>query len=459
MGLGIYHLWKHLFYDKKFLKIKQECDNKIEDEMQQFCEKTAAKYGICRHTDISALYNSILDTSYYLEKVPMKNEDAVDFLEKERQDILNRKDAMFDRISKLPVEGKFSSDRSSIEIGRNCGLLSKGGYNELLTKAKKYIENGGEAPTEEYLQYIYNVIPRIFDDIDRDIAILQKGIHGEEMVRKQLKLYEGKYKVLENIVIDSVDSQGNTSEVDTYIITDKGLVVAEIKNYGNENQRLHITNDGRWIIEDAYYGRMLKRIDKSPIEQNARHCLAVERLLKEEFGEECNIPIIPVVFIANNKVSIQNESRSTVIRVSEFYTFINSISGGMTVPKKLQEEIERVLKDKDIGAQDFSVDSRRQMMDGLEQIEKVFTQYVLYNHEVAKEYPEVIKKHVPYLSMMHMIPVVILSAIPYLLIFILFKEWTTRFKIFLYITYTALIINVLPIGILIGIIVFFILFH
>ena len=454
MGLGIYHLWKHLFYDKKFSKIKQECDNKIEDEMQQFCEKTAAKYGICRHTDISALYNSILDTSYYLEKVPMKNEDAVDFLEEERQDILNRKDAMFDRISKLPVEGKFSSDRSSIEIGRNCGLLSKGGYNELLTKAKKYIENGGEAPTEEYLQYIYNVLPRILDNIDRDIAILQKGIHGEELVRQQLKLYEGKYKVLENIVIDSVDSQGNTSEVDTYIITDKGLVVAEIKNYGNENQRLHITNDGRWIIEDAHYGRILKRIDKSPIEQNARHCLAVERLLKEEFGEECDIPIIPVVFIANNKVSIQNESRSAVIRVSEFYTFINSISGGMTVPKKVQEEIERVLKDKDIGARDFSVDSRRQMMDGLEQVEKVFTQYVLYNHEVAKEYPEVVKKHVPYLSMT---PIVILLAIPYLLILILLKEWTTRFKIFLCITYSAMIINV-PIGILVGIIVFFILF-
>lgn len=457
MCLGIFHLWKHLFYDKKFSKIKQKCDNKIEDEMQQFCEKTAVKYGICRHTDITALYNRILDTSYYLEKVPMKNEDAVDFLEKERQDILSRMNAMYDRISKLPVEGKFSSDRSSIEIGRNCGIHSEGGYNELLTKAKKYIENGDKVPPEEYLQYIYNVILRILDDIDRDIAILQKGIHGEEMVRKQLKLYEGKYKVLENIVIDSVDSQGNTSEVDTYIITDKGLVVAEIKNYGNENQRLHITNDGRWIIEDAYYGRMLKRIDKSPIEQNARHCLAVERLLKEEFGEECNIPIIPVVFIANNKVSIQNESRSTVIRVSEFYTFINSISGGMIVPKKLQEEIERVLKDKDIGAQDFSVDSRRQMMDGLEQIEKVFTQYVLYNHEVAKEYPEVIKKHVPYLSMMHMIPVVILSAIPYLLIFSLSNVFTTEFTNFLYITYTALIINV-PIGILVGIIVFYILF-
>ena len=323
-----------------------------------------------------------------------------------------------------------------------------------MTKAKKYIENGGEAPTEEYLQYIYNVLPRILDNIDRDIAILQKGIHGEELVRQQLKLYEGKYKVLENIVIDSVDSQGNTSEVDTYIITDKGLVVAEIKNYGNENQRLHITNDGRWIIEDAHYGRILKRIDKSPIEQNARHCLAVERLLKEEFGEECDIPIIPVVFIANNKVSIQNESRSAVIRVSEFYTFINSISGGMTVPKKVQEEIERVLKDKDIGARDFSVDSRRQMMDGLEQVEKVFTQYVLYNHEVAKEYPEVVKKHVPYLSMT---PIVILLAIPYLLILILLKEWTTRFKIFLCITYSAMIINV-PIGILVGIIVFFILF-
>lgn len=422
----------------------------LDREMEDFCNKKAAEYGITRGINLDEMERSLIKESYFYEEKQMKNEDAVGFLEKERKETASRRDAMFDRIKQLPIKGIFGLDRSSMEIGRLSRVLNGEGANALLQQAEKYLENNGvDFPTEGFLQKIYYQTGVVLNDIDKDIAILQKGIAGEEYVNEQLRLYEGKYKILKNIVLESVDSQGNTSEVDAYIITDRGLVVAEIKNYGNENQRLHITNDGRWVLEDIHNGNILKRIDKSPVEQNTRHCLAVERLLIQEFGEDSNIPVIPVIFIANNKVSISNESKSDVIRVSEFYTFINSIQSVVTVSKEMQGNIEKLLNEHNIGAQDFKVTSRRMMMDSLEMLERVFTNYVLYNNEIAEEYQRAVIRNTPVkekkkrVSQKPGIKTIILCLLPYLPI--LFFGWTPEFRLILLISYTIMLCNI-PLG-------------
>ena len=439
-------------YNYKLGKKQVESREIIKKEMEAFCQKMASKYGINRGTDLLELQNAITSKTYYYKEFAMKNEDTILFLEKERQEILMRRDAMFERIKALPVEGFFGLDGQTMDIGRRFSGSNENGTNNMLAQAQEHLENNGiDFPTEEYLQRIFGWVTNLLDEIDKEIKILQKGVQGEDHVNEQLRLYEGKYKILKNIVIDSADSQGNTSEVDAYIITDKGLVVAEVKNYGNENQRLHITGDGRWAIEDIHNGTILKRIDKSPVEQNTRHCLAVERLLKETFGENCNIPIIPVVFIANNKVSIQNESRSSVLRVSEFYTFINSIVGGAVVSKEQQESIEKLLNDKNVGARDFWVKSRLQMMESLEQLEKVYTQYVLYNNEVAQEYEKVVEKNKPRVGLKFMG----ILAIPYILFFVF--DFTTKFRALLLITYTLMLFN-LGMGLGIGCLLFLVLF-
>lgn len=433
----------------------------IDREMEEFCEKKSREYGITRGINLLKLQISIANESFYYEKVAMKNGEAVTFLEKEREELIARKDAMFDRIWKLPIEGGYYQDKSSMTVGRESGVMEEGGPNALLKQAEKYIENNGlDFPTEEYLQRIYSQVSAEISEIDKEIAILHKGISGEEYVNEQLRLYEGKYKILQNIVLESVDSQGNTSEVDTYIITDKGLVVAEIKNYGNENQRLHITNDGRWVIEDIHNGNILRRFDHSPVEQNTRHCLAVERLLEQEFGEDCNIPVIPVIFIANNKVSISNESKSSVIRVSEFYTFINSIQNTAAVSKEMQGKIEKLLNEHNIGAQDFKVTSRRMIMESLEKMERAFTQYVLYNNEVAEEYQRAVIRNTPDKEKKKRevqrasITTIALCLIPYLPI--LLYGWTPEFRIVLLIGYTLMLLNI-PLGLIAGIILFFVL--
>lgn len=433
----------------------------LEAEMEEFCAGKAAEYGIKRGDNLQELQMSIAGESYYCEELSMKNEDAVSFLEAEREELASRRDAMFDRIWQLPIEGEYAPDKSSMRVGRKSGVMQAGGPNDLLKQADKYIENKGiDFPTEEYLQRIHYQTSLVLGELDKDIAILKKGISGENYVNEQLRLYEGKYKVLRNIVLESADSQGNTSEVDAYIITDKGLIVAEIKNYGNENQRLHITNDGRWVIEDIHNGNILKRIDKSPVEQNTRHCLVVERLLRQKFGEDCCIPVIPVIFIANNKVSISNESRSSVIRVSEFYTFINSIQNTAAVPKEMQEKVETLLNGRNIGEQEFKVTSRRRMMESLEKMEDVFTKYVLYNNAVAEEYQRAVIRNTPVKENKKRqtpkpgLKIILLCLIPYLPILIL--GWTPEFRIVLLISYTVMLFNI-PLGLLSVVVLYMIL--
>ena len=441
--LGLLGLLEFI-YTKVLSKKQLSNDGITKKEMEDFCDKTAKKYGVTRGINLLDMQHSIANPGYVDEEVAMINEDAVKFLEKEREELLRRKEAMFDRMSALPVDVVYDENK---EYMQKINIVKNGSLRDLLHQASEYIENNGvDIPTDEYVIRIFNWAKGLLDEVDKDLAILYKGLNGEEYVSQQLKLYEGKYKVLENIVIESNDSQGETSEVDTYIITDKGLVVAEVKNYGNENQRLHITSDGRWVIEDIHNGHVLRRFDKSPIEQNARHCLAIERLLKQELGEDCDIPIIPVVFIANNKVAIQNESQSSVIRVSEFYTFINSISNGAKVSKETQKKIEELLEEKNIGAREFAVKSRLQKMNCLEELEKAFTKYILYNHEVSQEYQCAIKRNQAHVDWKKYGLVLL---IPYLFIFLI--DWTTNFRILLLAAYTIGIFNI-PLGIIAGLV-------
>ena len=186
----------------------------------------------------------------------------------------------------------------------------------------------------------------------------------------------------------------------------------------------------------------------------------MERLLVQEFGEDCNIPVIPVIFIANNKVSISNESKSDVIRVSEFYTFINSIQNSATVSKEMQGKIESLLNARNIGSQPFKVNSRWRIMDCIEEMERVFTNYVLYNNEIAEEYQRAVIRNTPVkekkkrVSQRPSIKTIILCLLPYLPI--LFFGWTPQFRIVLLIGYTIMLCNI-PLGLVAMVVLYMIL--
>lgn len=94
--------------------------------MEAFCDKKALEYGITRGTNLAKLQMIVIRENYYYEEVAMKNEDAVGFLKKERDELIARREAMFDRIWNLPIEGAYALDRSSMKIGRQSGVMKEG---------------------------------------------------------------------------------------------------------------------------------------------------------------------------------------------------------------------------------------------------------------------------------------------------------------------------------------------
>lgn len=88
-------------------------------------------------------------------------------------------------------------------------------------------------------------------------------------------------------------------------------------------------------------------------------------------------------------------------------------------------------------------------MDCIEEMERVFTNYVLYNNEIAEEYQRAVIRNTPVkerkkrVSQRPSIKTIILCLLPYLPI--LFFGWTPQFRLILLISYTIMLCNI-PLG-------------
>lgn len=173
------------------------------------------------------------------------------------------------------------------------------------------------------------------------LYIYEKGTAGEEYVETELDLIKNKYHFLRNIKIKYSDQKGETSETDLYIMTPKGLLVCEIKNWGDEKDVFYISKDGQWIKNpDGNYPEI---INPSPFSQNTRHCVATEQLLHDNGIYDTKI--IPVVIIANEMVRIHNESANAIIRASELYNFIERLPLPEKYNTTCQSNIIKILED------------------------------------------------------------------------------------------------------------------
>ena len=153
-------------------------------------------------------------------------------------------------------------------------------------------------------------------------------------------MYRNKYLIRENILLPAQSIGRDSSETDLYIITPKGVCVCEIKNYGKKGETLKISRDGMWSVVKSGRRESVKK--DSPVEQNASHCLATEQWL-EENGLP-GIKMIPIIFIANNEVKVENDSPNAIMRVSELYNYINALNLPEVISKEKQQYIADVLE-------------------------------------------------------------------------------------------------------------------
>lgn len=223
---------------------------------------------------------------------------------------------------------------------RRFGYLREADYGYLAPIGDEFNEKKNGFVAEDIIK-IRKQLLEASDVLERQYKNYAKGDAGEEYVNKELDLIKDKYRFARNIKLQYADLKGNSSETDLYIVTSKGILVCEIKNIGNEKYVYQIGKDGQWTKNDSN-GNFLEVIN-SPFSQNTRHCIATEKLLKD--NGILDYKIIPVVIIGNEYVRINNDSSNAVIRASELYNYIEQLDLKKKYDETYQKEVIKILEE------------------------------------------------------------------------------------------------------------------
>ncbi|MBP3611090.1 MAG: NERD domain-containing protein [Lachnospiraceae bacterium] len=231
-------------------------------------------------------------------------------------------------------------------------------------------------------QVLYNSFMDLEDDSKKNVRIAQKGKTGEDYVSGVLNQYRNKFFVLENVVIPAYEEKGKTSETDVYIITSKGIFVCEVKNYGSMGQTLYIPEHGVWPLYNSS-GHLLSE-KPSAFEQNARHCNATRSFIKEHLGIE--VPIIPVVIIANDVVDVrmENPNSNIVIRANQIYELVSEFQDVLSY--ETQKKITETFEKHQLDANDFPVKINADKANYAKNLIKEYIPYMKVNAELADIY-------------------------------------------------------------------------
>lgn len=224
-------------------------------------------------------------------------------------------------------------------------------------EGKNILEGPDNVSIEDWGAYIYNTLIEYKEKIESQIGITTKGDVGEQNIADALEKSKYASYVVHNVVLDVSDSEGKTNEIDTYVITPKGIFILEVKNYGKKGTTLKITDTDKWKLIDNKTGRVIK-YEKNPESQNKRHTRATHIKVQELFGKE--VPLFPLIVIGNNKVKLDNRSNIVVKNVDDFISYIENMEGKNILSSDEMFELKRIFEKADIGSNAFSVISYRE---------------------------------------------------------------------------------------------------
>ena len=190
------------------------------------------------------------------------------------------------------------------------------------------------------------------EKIDREIAITEAGIFGEDSVLFELKNSGMDLAVIRDLYLETSD--GRNAQIDFFVATPYVNVVIECKNlFGN----IEINNKGDFIRSYEYRGHRYKEGIYSPITQNERHltvfkdCRKARKnaLLKYAFEKNFDDYYKSVVVLANPKTIVNDkwakrEVKQQVIRCDQLIRFLKSLKSDLKSNKKqIRERGERAL--------------------------------------------------------------------------------------------------------------------
>jgi len=305
-------------------KYEKQLNEQIDETIREYFPLTEEEKTLLGHTPIP------------LNKVLVPKDEILYFAQQQLEDAINIKNDIDRKLVEHRVEYTGSDDENyfwhpnAYEIFKVCADHDK---------LRSYIRGEQDripAVAMPLLEKLYKELLNDISELQKQYNILAKGENGENLANKYFSLFSEKYQTRKNIIIPVGDAFAKSSEIDTYIITSKGLFVCEIKNWGNEKETIVIENDGKWYRK---VGRDKMSVS-SPVEQNTRHCIATEKYLKQH-SIECRT--IPIIVMANSKVNIENNSQNVVLRVSEVYNYIENLNLPATLSKQDQRKIVSIL--------------------------------------------------------------------------------------------------------------------
>lgn len=213
--------------------------------------------------------------------------------------------------------------------------------------------------SKEYLAKLQELRTTVSDSsvaaeiIDKEIAITEAGIKGEDKVLFELKNSGMNLVVIRDLFIQTED--GRSAQIDFFVITPYANVIIECKNlFGN----IEINNKGDFIRTIEYKGRRFKKEGiYSPITQNERHLAVykdcwesnkgfVTKLIAGKYFADYNKTIVVLAndnTVVNDKFA-KKEIKQQVIRADQLINYLKNLKtdAGSSL-KSMRESGERVL--------------------------------------------------------------------------------------------------------------------
>lgn len=187
---------------------------------------------------------------------------------------------------------------------------------------------------KDYLQKLQDLLPKANGDvkekIEKEIAIVNAGIYGEDNILFELKNSGMNLVVLHDLYIKT--KSGLSAQIDFFVVAPKCIYVIECKNlFGN----IEINNNGDFIRTINLGKRFYKEGIYSPITQNERHLTVLKEMRTENSNALMRVFknatfedfFKGVVVLANSKTVVNDkfakkEVKNKVIRADQLIRFI-----------------------------------------------------------------------------------------------------------------------------------------
>ena len=187
---------------------------------------------------------------------------------------------------------------------------------------------------KDYLQKLQDLLPKasgeVKEKIEKEIAIVNAGIFGEDNILFELKNSGMDLAVIQDLYIKT--KSGLSAQIDFFVVAPKCFYIIECKNlFGN----IEINNHGDFIRTLQFGKKFYKEGIYSPITQNERHLKVLQECRTEDAGFFSRLMknatfdsfFKGIVVLANPKTVVNDkyakkEVKDKVIRADQLINFI-----------------------------------------------------------------------------------------------------------------------------------------